>query len=152
MGGIFSLGSIRRQGAPVSSTPSRSEVSRSQPARSLELATLAARTIAENQGQEIVILDMTRHTALFDYFVVGTGASVRQLRAIADDIDDNMLRQLNDKRIGREGYDDGRWIILDFGSVVVHLFDADTRAFYSLENMWADAEKVDMTQILRQVG
>jgi len=126
-------------------------VSRANPERSLQLALAAARTAAENQGQDIKILDMTRQTALFDYFVIATGSSRRQLHAMSEEIDHMLEDELNDRRMGIEGYNESHWIVLDYGTVVIHLFDEDTRAFYSLENLWADAERVDLTEVLRDV-
>ena len=111
----------------------------------------AARTAADNRGQNIVLLDMTRQTALFDYFLIATGTSRRQLHAISEEIDRVLEKELGDRRLGIEGYDESRWIILDYGTVVIHLFDEDTRSFYSLENLWADAVKVDLTDELPDV-
>ena len=121
------------------------------PARSLELALAAARTAAENGGTNIVVLDMTRHTAVFDYFVIATGTSRRQLHAMSEEIDRKLEDDLNDKRMNIDGYDKSKWIVLDYSTVVMHLFDEDTRTFYSLEDLWADATKVDLTETLKDV-
>ena len=125
--------------------------SRETPDRSLQLALAAARTAAENRGQNIVVLDMREHTSLFDYFVIATGTSRRQLHAISEEIDHKLEDELKDRRMGIEGYSDSRWIVLDYGSVVIHLFDETTRQFYSLENLWADAKPVDLTETLRGI-
>ena len=135
----------------LSSTSTRAAVSRANPSRSLELALAAAQVAAENKGQDVVVLDMTQHTALFDYFVIATGTSRRQLHAISEDIDNCLEKDLGDKRMNIAGYDESRWIVLDYGTVVIHLFDAETRAFYSLENLWADAQPVDISAILEKV-
>lgn len=121
----------------------------SQPAtapvpRSLQIALAAARTAAENRGRNIVVLDMRKLTQLFDYFVVATGTSRRQLHAMSEEIDETLETELKDKRINIEGYDDSRWIVLDYGDVIIHLFDEETRQFYSLENLWADAQHVPL--------
>ncbi len=121
---------------------------RVHPELSLLTATTAARVAAENNGSDIVVLDMTQHTAIFDYFVIATGTSRRQLHAMAEDIDDRLERELKEKRMHMEGYDESRWIVLDYGTVVVHLFDEETRQFYSLEALWGDAERLDLTEIL----
>jgi ribosome-associated protein len=115
-----------------------------QSQRSLQLALAAARTAAENRGRDIVVLDLRDQTALFDYFVIATGASRRQLHAISEEIDHTLEDQLGDSRLSREGYEDSRWILLDYGSVVIHLFDEDTRDYYSLETLWGDANRVDL--------
>lgn len=116
--------------------------------RSLQLALAAARTAAENRGTDIKVLDMRQQTSWFDYFVIATGTSRRQLHAISEEIDRTLEVDLKDRRIGIEGYDESRWIVLDYGSVVIHLFDEETRQFYSLEELWADAVKVDLSGIV----
>ncbi|MCO6456837.1 MAG: ribosome silencing factor [Pirellulaceae bacterium] len=116
--------------------------------RSLQLALAAARTAAENRGTDIKVLDMRQQTSWFDYFVIATGTSRRQLHAISEEIDRTLEVELKDRRIGIEGYDESRWIVLDYGSVVIHLFDEETRQFYSLEELWADAVKLDLNGIV----
>jgi ribosome-associated protein len=136
---------------PASDPSSGPAARRENPERSLELALAAARTAAENGGTNIVVLDMTRHTAVFDYFVIATGTSRRQLHAISEEIDRKLEDDLNDKRMNIDGYDESKWIVLDYSTVVIHLFDEDTRTFYSLEDLWADASKVDLTDALKDV-
>ena len=110
--------------------------------RSLQLALAAARTAEENRGRDIVVLDMRELTPLFDYFVLATGSSRRQLHAMSEEIDHALEEGLGDKRLGIEGYQDSRWILLDYGDVVVHLFDDETREYYSLEQLWTGAKRV----------
>jgi ribosome-associated protein len=124
---------------------------RVNPEHSLTLALAAAQTAAENGGSDIVVLDMSAHTAIFDYFVIATGTSRRQLHAMSEEIDHKLEDELNDKRMNIDGYDDSRWIVLDYSTVVIHLFDEETRAFYSLEALWGDATKVDLTETLKNI-
>ena len=124
---------------------------RENPELSLTLALAAARTAAENGGTDIVVLDMSEETAIFDYFVIATGTSRRQLHAMSEEIDHKLEGELNDKRMNIDGYDDSRWIVLDYGTVVIHLFDEDTRKFYSLEALKADAKRVDLTETLKNI-
>lgn len=126
----------------VSSNPDRSAHAGAD--RSLQLAIAAARTAADNRGQNIAILDLRELTPVFDYFVLATGTSGRQLRSMSEDIDNVLEKQLGDKRMGIEGFQDSRWILLDYGTVVVHLFDAETRDYYDLENLWSGAKRVDV--------
>ena len=121
---------------------------RSNPQRSEALALAAARTIGDNQCHHLVVLDMTKLTALFDYHVIATGTSGRQLRAVAEEIEQALESEFGETKLSLAGKDDGHWIILDFGTIVVHLFDEETRAFYSLENLWAEATKVDLSQVV----
>ncbi len=112
--------------------------------RSLQLALAAARTAEDNRAEEIAVLDMREITPVFDYFVIATGNSRRQLHAISEEIDHHLEDELGDHRMGIEGYSDSRWILLDYGSVVIHLFDAETREFYALEDLWSEAPRVDL--------
>ena len=121
---------------------------RSNPQRSEALALAAARTIGDNQCHHLVVLDMTKLTALFDYHVIATGTSGRQLRAVAEEIEQALESEFGETKLSLAGKDDGHWIILDFGTIVIHLFDEETRAFYSLENLWAEATKVDLSQVV----
>lgn len=122
--------------------------------RSLELALAAARGAAENRGQNIVVLDLREITPVFDYFVIANGTSRRQLHAMSEEIDRALEGELDDKRMGIEGYRESRWILLDYGTVVVHLFDEETRSYYDMENLWAQAKRVDLTGVIdpSQVG
>jgi ribosome-associated protein len=104
----------------------------------------AARTAEDHRGQDIVVLDMREMTAEFDYFVIVTGNSRRQLHAISEEIDRVLEDELSDERLGIEGYNESRWILLDYGSVVIHLFDAETRSYYALEELWGHAERVSL--------
>jgi len=110
--------------------------------RSLQRAKAAARVADQNRGRDIVILDLRELTPLFDYFVLVTGASRRQLHAISEEIDDVLQCEFHDRRLGIEGYADSRWILLDYGDIVVHLFDEETRGYYDLEQLWAGSKRV----------
>lgn len=88
------------------------------------------------------MLDMRGITSEFDYFVLATGNSRRQLHAISEEIDRVLEQELGDHRMGIEGYNESRWILLDYGTVVVHLFDAEMRAYYALEDLWGTATRV----------
>lgn len=112
--------------------------------RSKQLALAAARTAEDNRGQDIVVLDMRSMTTEFDYFVLVTGNSRRQLHAISEEIDRVLEKELGDKRMGIEGYNESRWILLDYGTVVIHLFDAETRRYYALEDLWGQAARVPL--------
>ena len=110
--------------------------------RSRQIALAAARTADDHRGEDIVVLDMRGMTTEFDFFVLVTGKSRRQLHAISEEIDRVLESELGDERLGIEGYNESRWILLDYGSVVIHLFDAQTRDYYALEDLWGQAERV----------
>ena len=111
--------------------------------RSMQLAIAAAKTAEENRGRDIVVLDLRKMTCMFDFFVVASGTSRRQLHAMSEEIDHKLEDDLNDQRMGIEGYSESRWILLDYGTVVIHLFDDETRGYFALEELWAEAPKID---------
>jgi ribosome-associated protein len=124
------------------------EALKRQKERSLQLALAAIQTAEDNGGRDLLVLDMREHTSLFDYFVLATGTSRRQLHAMSEEIDHKLEDDLQDKRMSIEGYDASRWIVLDYGTVVIHLFDDEMREYYSLESLWADARPVDLSDVL----
>ncbi|MFZ5830113.1 MAG: ribosome silencing factor [Planctomycetota bacterium] len=114
-------------------------------------ALVAARTAMENRGQDIVILDLRGQTSIFDYFVLANGTSRRQLHAMSEEIDHALEDGMGDRRMGIEGYEESRWILLDYGDVVVHLFEPETRAYYALEDLWAGARPIPLEPYLDQI-
>jgi len=120
--------------APVSPHPSLPSA--------LQRACVAAKTAADNKGQDVLVLDLRAITPIFDFFVLSTGASRRQVHAIVEDTD-AALRAVGDDRLNVEGYDASKWVVQDYGDVVVHVFDPDTRDYYKLEELWADAPRID---------
>jgi len=106
------------------------------------LAKAAAQAAEDNRGQDISVLDLREQTPIFDYFVLATGSSQRQLRAMADAVDDVLQKELSQLRLSRDGYDSSKWIALDFGAVVVHFFDTQSREYYRLEDLWGGAQPI----------
>jgi ribosome-associated protein len=126
---------------PVSLVPAAQSVA--PPISSaLHRACLAAKTIADNKARDILVLDMRSCTPMFDFFVIATGNSRRQIHTLAEETD-AALRAEGDHRIGIEGYEASKWIVQDYGDVMIHVFDQDTRDYYKLEELWADAKRVD---------
>jgi ribosome-associated protein len=109
---------------------------------SLDRAGLSARVALDNKGRDVVVLDMRGITPLYDFFVIATGTSRRQIHTIAEEID-AALHEKGDRRLSIAGYEASKWVVQDYGDVVVHVFDAPTREYYSLEELWADAPRVD---------
>jgi ribosome-associated protein len=113
-------------------------------ASSLDRALAAARIAEETRGTDVRVLDLREVTPVFDYFVVATGTSRRQIHAMADEIEKTMKQQWHDRKRGADGYEEGRWIVLDYGDVVVQLFDAEARSYWDLEHLWSDARRVPL--------
>lgn len=108
----------------------------------LERALQCARIGADNKAKDIVILDLSAITPIFDYFVLMTGVSRRQIHALAEETDAYM-RSEDEKRLSIQGYQSSRWVVQDYGDIVVHVFDQESREYYALEDLWADAPRVD---------
>ncbi|QDU36892.1 Ribosomal silencing factor RsfS [Maioricimonas rarisocia] len=134
-----------------SSTISSSTSTSAASSRSLQHACLCARACDNLRGENTIVLDLTGITPLFDYFVITTGNSRRQMHAIAEECD-RVLAQQNSRRMGVEGYDESNWIVEDYGDVVLHVFTGETRELYDLENLWADAPQVDWQDQLEKSG
>ena len=105
-------------------------------------AFLCARVADENKARDVVVLDMRKLTPLYDFFVIATGVGRRQLHALAEEID-AALHAEGDERLAIEGYEAGKWIMQDYGDIVVHVFDPESREYYDLEHLWADAPRLD---------
>ena len=115
---------------------------RTQLPPAVERACLSARVAADNKGQDVVVLDMRGTTPLYDFLVLVTGASRRQIHTLAEEVD-AALHAVGERRLGIEGYEASRWVVQDYGDVVIHVFDAEAREYYALEDLWADARRVD---------
>jgi ribosome-associated protein len=108
-----------------------------------EKAALINRIVADRKAMDVVVLDMRDASSITDYFLICSGGSERQVRAIADAIDEQ-LGSLGLASLGVEGYREGHWILMDYGDVIVHVFSEDTRDYYDLERLWANAPKIDV--------
>jgi len=102
---------------------------------------IAARAAASKKATEVVVLDLRRATAIMDYFVIVSGTNQRQLVAIADAVQE-ALRAEHVRPVSVEGYPRQEWILLDYGSFIVHIFTPRMRSFYDLERLWGGATRV----------
>ena len=105
------------------------------------LANVIIEGMQENKAKEIVSLNLKEiETAVCDYFIICHGTSNTHVSAIASSIIDETIKTLKDKPFNREGLENGEWILLDYGNVVVHVFQRETRDFYNIEKLWGDAD------------
>jgi len=111
--------------------------------KAIDVANMAAKAALDKLGENIVALDVSGPMPLTDIFLLVSGRSERQVAAIADDIEDKLL-QAGVKSLRREGKALARWILLDFGDVVVHIMHEEDRMFYSLERLWNDCPVVKL--------
>ena len=119
--------------------------------RALDLARAAAAAAADKLATTIVGIDVSEHLALTDVFVIVSAESERQVGAIVDEIED-VLRDLKSKPLRREGQREGRWVLIDFGDIVVHVQHDEERAFYGLERLWKDCPALDLGAVGTEQG
>ncbi len=116
---------------------------------SKELALAAAKALDSKKGFDIRVLETGHLTTLADYFVLCTASSTTQVKALCD-VCEEQLKALGEEPHHVEGHRGGSWILLDFSSVVIHVFMDETRKFYDLERLWSDAAPVDLSGVLTQ--
>jgi ribosome-associated protein len=104
-------------------------------------AGLVSEAMLDKKGEDIVVLDIRGMSIIADFFVVCSGKSTLQVQAISDAVEEKLERAGVQIR-RREGYDQGRWIVLDTGDVMVHLFNAEEREFYKLERLWTNGDNI----------
>ena len=113
-----------------------------------KIVKIAVRAMDSKKARNIKVLKIEKLTSIADYFVISNGTSTTQIKAIADEVEFK-LEQEGIKVDHREGYSGGRWILLDYGDVIIHVFHPEAREFYNLEKLWADASEVDIEQYLK---
>ena len=105
------------------------------------------KALDEKKGMDIKLLKIDKVSSLADYFLICTGTSNTHVRTLCD-YAEYTLEQLGEPMLGREGHRGNSWELLDFGSIVVHVFPQEAREFYSLERLWADAEEINISDII----
>lgn len=115
-----------------------------------ELAIMAAKALSDKKAKDIQVLEITDLTTLADFFVIATGSSNTQINALVDNVEKELHEQAGEEPLHREGYRGGTWVLLDYGCIAVHVFNAESRQFYGLEHLWRDGKQVDLTGILEE--
>ena len=113
--------------------------------RALELVNAAAQAASDKLAENIVAFDVSEQLVITDAFLVASGSNDRQVKAIVDEIEDK-LRELDAKPVRREGVRDGRWALLDYADIVVHVQHEEERSFYALERLWRDCPVIDLPE------
>ena len=112
-----------------------------------DVAYEVTKALDSKKGMDIKLLRINEVSSLADYFLICTGTSNTHVKTLCD-YAEYTLEQLGEKLLGREGHRGNSWELLDYGSLVVHVFTQEAREFYSLERLWADAEQVDISSIM----
>ena len=106
-----------------------------------QITSIAYRALEDKKAKDVKILKPAEHTILADYFVICNGSSSTHIKALVDEVD-RQLSEAGEPPIRREGLRSDIWVLMDFGSVIVHIFTDEARKFYDLERLWSDAEAV----------
>ncbi len=110
----------------------------------MDWAIIAAESAAEKKAENVAVIEVAELLVVTDFFVIATGRTDTQVKAIADEVEHGLLERGRIKPIGREGESEGKWILLDYGDLVVHVFQPAEREFYRLERLWGDAPRVSL--------
>lgn len=114
-----------------------------------EIAETAIKIIDSKKGKDVALLETTELTMIADYFIICTGTSVTHLKTMSDEVE-KVLREAGEPPHHVEGYRSGSWILMDFGCLIIHLFLEDARKFYSLERLWNDAKRIDISGLISE--
>ena len=114
--------------------------------RSLQLAKVAALAAEEKIAEKVMAIDVSDQMPLTDVFVIASAPSERQVGAIVDEVEDR-LRELGSKPVRREGQREGRWVLIDFGDIIVHVQHEEERDYYALERLWKDCPEIDLSLV-----
>ena len=113
---------------------------------SIQLAKVAALAAGEKLAEKVLAIDVSEQMPLTDVFVSASAPSERQVGAIVDEVEDR-LRELGSKPIRREGEREGRWVLIDFGDIIVHVQHEEEREYYALERLWKDCPEIDLASV-----
>lgn len=109
-----------------------------------EVVKLALVCAEEKKANNTVVIDLRDVASFTEFFIITSGSNQRQVQAIADEINEQLKKQLSAKPIRIEGYNAAEWVLLDYGDFIVHIFEQKAREFYDLERLWRDAKKVEL--------
>jgi len=111
--------------------------------RAVELVHAAARAASDKLATDLLAFDVSEQLAITDAFLIASGSNDRQVKAIVDEVEDK-LREIGAKPVRREGERDGRWVLIDYGEIVVHVQHEEERQFYALERLWRDCPTIEL--------
>lgn len=113
---------------------------------SKEMVKIAVNALNDKKAEDVKIIDISEVSTLADYFVIANGTNINQVKALADNIDKDLDKKgYPVKHV--EGYQSGNWILLDYGDIIIHIFDTENRLFYNLEKMWSNGKFIESSSI-----
>ncbi|MFM9903544.1 MAG: ribosome silencing factor [Pyrinomonadaceae bacterium] len=107
---------------------------------------LAIRCASDKKAFDMIALDLRQIASFTEFFIIASGANQRQVQAIADEINEQLKKQLSTRPVRVEGYKTGEWVLVDYGDFVVHIFNNEAREFYDLARLWRDAGRVELPE------
>ncbi len=107
---------------------------------------LAIQCASEKKAFDMIALDLRGIASFTEFFIIASGSNQRQVQAIADEINEQLKKQLSTRAVRIEGYSSGEWVLLDYGDFVVHIFNKESREFYDLARLWRDARRVEIPE------
>lgn len=110
---------------------------------SYELAKVCAKALSDKKAQDIVIVDIEEQTTVCSYFVIASGRSTTQVQALCDNVEEELKKKYDRAPVRTEGVREGRWGVLDYGDVIVHVFNEESRLFYYLERLWDSGKNIE---------
>ncbi|MDY5845132.1 MAG: ribosome silencing factor [Bariatricus sp.] len=113
---------------------------------SRNMARIACKAIEDKKGEDIRVIDISQISVLADYFIISNGCNESQVRAMVDNVEEEMFKAGYEVK-QREGYGSGGWVLLDFGDIIVHVFDKENRLFYDLERIWRDGKQINVEEL-----
>lgn len=108
-----------------------------------QMVKLAYQALEDKKGEDIRVIDISQISVLADYFLIANGSNANQVNALVDSVEEELSKAGFDVK-QREGYGLGNWVLLDFGDIIVHVFDKENRLFYDLERIWGDGKVVEV--------
>lgn len=115
--------------------------------KSLSMAKLAIEALEDKKAEDIKVIDISEVSVIADYFIIAGGSNRSQIQALCDNVEEKLGRAGFPAR-QTEGYDTANWVLLDFGDVIVHIFDKENRLLYDLERIWRDGKQVDAKSLM----
>ena len=106
----------------------------------------AASAASDRKAQDMVAIDIRKIASFAEFFLICSGSSTRQVQAIADEVMERLRDECDARPLHTEGYEAATWVLLDYGDLIVHIFTGESRAFYQLERLWRDAERVALPE------